>query len=268
MKIALIQMCSSSDIGSNLDKAEMLISHAASKGAEMAVLPESFYLMEKFQGQKLNYVEAHGQGSIQQWMKNLAKDKKIAIVGGTIAVESSEQDRPFARCYVVDEHGNTVSHYDKMHLFDVAVKDDESYSESSHTFPGNHIQLFQWKGVKFGLSVCYDLRFPELYRRYQELGAEVLLVPSAFTYNTGKVHWELLLKARAVENLCFVLAPNQTGIHDNNRKTYGHSMVIGPWGDTIGTLEEDESILVCDVDISQIETLKRRFPVHLHRKVK
>lgn len=267
VKVALIQMTSSSEVDDNLASAENLIESAAAQGVQLVVLPESFALMEKYHGQKLEHVERDGHGQIQDWMSSLAKKLKLVLVGGTIAVESEVENKPYARCYVYQEDGSLLTHYDKIHLFDVSVKEGESYSESSNTLAGSDPVVFNWQGVTFGCSVCYDLRFPELYRYYQTHNVDVILAPSAFTLATGKVHWKLLLQARAVENLAFVVAPNQTGTHDNQRKTYGHSMVIDPWGDVIDELQEEEGVSVATLNINKIGMIKEKFPVHLHRKL-
>ena len=260
-------MTSSSDIDDNLKKAEQMITQLAQQGAEVVVLPETFALMEKFNGQKLDFVESHGKGKIQNWMAAMARQHGILLVGGTIAIKSKVAGRPVARCYIYDETGKELCHYDKIHLFDVSVKEGESYSESANTLPGNAPVSFEWHGVKWGCSVCYDLRFPELYREYQKQDVEVILAPSAFTLATGKVHWELLLRARAVENLAYVVAPNQTGTHDNNRQTFGHSMSIDPWGGIIGQLSESEGVLITELDLDKIQAIKAKFPVHLHRQL-
>lgn len=267
INIALIQMSSSSVIDDNLKVAEALIKDAASAGAEMVVLPETFALMEKYNGQKLDFVEEHQSGNIQSWMARVAKEQSVALVGGTIAIRSNVAERPFARCYVFDDNGQMLTYYDKIHMFDVAVNDDEVYSESDNTLAGESLQAFEFKGIRFGLSVCYDLRFPELYREYQRDNVEVILAPSAFTLKTGQVHWQLLLQARAVENLCFTVAANQTGLHDNNRRTYGHSMFIGPWGDVLAAMDDKVDFINYTLDIETINTIKKRFPVHTHRKL-
>ncbi|AOE50512.1 carbon-nitrogen hydrolase family protein [Kangiella sediminilitoris] len=267
IKIGLIQLSSSSDIDENLKAAEKLIKDSVSDGAEMVVLPETFALMEKYNGQKLDFVEPPGQGKIQDWMKRVAKENQVALVGGTIAVESEIKERPYARCYVYAPDGSVITHYDKIHMFDVAVKDDEVYSESANTLAGYETKTFEFKDIKFGLSVCYDLRFPEVYRLYQKQNVEVILAPSAFTLQTGKVHWNLLLQARAVENLCFVVAPNQTGLHDNKRKTYGHSLFVGPWGDVLAEMDNQVGYINHEIDTQQINAIKKRFPVHTHRKL-
>ncbi|RDX38247.1 carbon-nitrogen hydrolase family protein [Kangiella sp. HD9-110m-PIT-SAG07] len=267
INIGLIQMSSSSVVEENLKQAEQLIKASARDGAQMVVLPETFALMEKYNGQKLDFVEVHLEGPIQQWMQRVAKENNVWLIGGTIAVASDIETRPFARCYVYDAQGKVVTHYDKIHMFDVAVKDDEVYSESDNTLAGNDIKAFDFKGIKFGLSVCYDLRFPELYREYQKDNVDVILAPSAFTLKTGEVHWQLLLQARAVENLCFVAASNQTGEHDNKRKTYGHSMFIGPWGDALNSMGQQVGYVNQQLNIEQIEKIKKRFPVHTHRRL-
>jgi len=267
INIGLIQMSSSSVVEDNLQRAETLIRASANDGAEMVVLPETFALMEKYNGQKLSFVEKHGEGPIQDWMRRVAKENKVAVVGGTIAIESGIEERPFARCYVYDAQGKSMTHYDKIHMFDVAVKDDEVYSESDNTLAGGEVETFDMNGINFGLSVCYDLRFPELYRMYQESAVDVILAPSAFTLKTGEVHWQLLLQARAVENLCFVVASNQTGEHDNKRKTYGHSMFVGPWGDVLGAMGSEEGYINHNLNIEQIDKIKKRFPVHTHRRL-
>lgn len=265
--IGLIQMTSSCDIGDNLNKAEQLIAQAAEQGAQMVVLPETFALMEKYQGQKLEHIEVDGVGIIQDWLSKTAKQFNVAVVGGTIAVDSGLVNKPFARCYVYDNHGQVITHYDKIHMFDVSVGEQESYSESEHTQSGRQPQTFQFRDITFGLSVCYDLRFPELYRQYQDQNVQVVLAPSAFTMKTGERHWQLLLQARAVENLVFVAAANQTGTHDNQRQTFGHSMVVEPWGEVLSSLDFAEGVLVQALEVENIERIKRGFPVHLHKKL-
>ncbi len=265
--VGLVQMTSSSCIEDNLRKAQGLLEQAADQGAQVIVLPESFALMEKYNGQKLDYLEQDGQGKIQDWMSAMAKELGVLLVGGTIAIESDVEKRPYARCYIYNEKGLKLTHYDKIHMFDVSVKDGESYLESANTLAGTEPVVFEWNGVIFGCSVCYDLRFPELYRLYQSSNVEVILAPSAFTLATGKVHWKLLLQARAVENLAFVVAPNQTGTHDNQRKTYGHSMVVDPWGEIIGELDDCEGVLLSELKIDKISQIKAKFPVHQHRKL-
>lgn len=267
LTVGLVQMTSSSQIDDNLSRAEKIIEQLVEQGAKAIVLPESFALMEKYNGQKLEHLETDGDGNIQRWMSATARHFNLLLIGGTIAVESDIENRPYARCYVYDETGKKLTHYDKIHLFDVSVKEGESYSESTNTLAGSEPVVFEWHGINFGCSVCYDLRFPELYRHYQSHNVEVILAPSAFTLATGKVHWKLLLQARAVENLAFVVAPNQTGTHDNQRKTYGHSMAVGPWGGIIGELDDQEGGLLCTLDLSTADSIKAKFPVHQHRKL-
>lgn len=267
LSIGLVQMTSSSRIDDNLKRAEAIIQQLVEQGAEAIVLPESFALMEKYNGQKLEHLESHGNGPIQAWMSETAKKHHVLLVGGTIAIQSNLENRPYARCYIYSEDGIELTHYDKIHMFDVSVKEGESYSESANTLAGERPVAFEWHNIKFGCSVCYDLRFPELYRYYQAHNVEVILAPSAFTLATGRVHWQLLLQARAVENLAFVVAPNQTGTHDNQRKTYGHSMTVDPWGAIVGELAEQQDGLLCTLDLSKIESIKEKFPVHQHRKL-
>ena len=265
--VGLVQITSSSSIEDNLNRSEEIIEQLVRQGAQAIVLPESFALMEKYNGQKLEYLEQHGNGPIQSWMSEIAKKHHVLLVGGTIAIQSNIENRPYARCYIYSEDGNELTHYDKIHMFDVSVKEGESYSESANTLAGERPVVFEWNNIKFGCSVCYDLRFPELYRYYQTHNVDVILAPSAFTLATGKVHWKLLLQARAVENLAFVVAPNQTGTHDNQRKTYGHSMTVDPWGAIVGELAEQQGGLLCTLDLSKIESIKEKFPVHQHRKL-
>lgn len=265
--VGLVQITSSSSIEDNLNRSEEIIEQLVRQGAQAIVLPESFALMEKYNGQKLEYLEQHGNGPIQSWMSEIAKKHQVLLVGGTIAIQSNIENRPYARCYIYSEDGNELTHYDKIHMFDVSVKEGESYSESANTLAGERPVVFEWNNIKFGCSVCYDLRFPELYRYYQTHNVDVILAPSAFTLATGKVHWKLLLQARAVENLAFVVAPNQTGTHDNQRKTYGHSMTVDPWGAIVGELAEKQGGLLCNLDLSKIESIKEKFPVHQHRKL-
>lgn len=265
VKIGIVQLCSSSKWQENLVQIEEYIKTAKSKGAELVLLPESALQMESFAGQKYELTREDIAKFIYSSLSEFAKNNNIYLVTGTLPVASKDKKKPFARCYVFNNQGQEVCHYDKIHLFDVELEEGESYRESDTTSAGSKLRTFSYKGVKFALSVCYDLRFPEMYRLYQQQEAEVILVPSAFTYKTGLVHWELLLKARAVENQCFVLAANQTGIHDNGRRTYGYSMAIGPWGDILASLEEQSELLVVELDMSRIKALNNSFPVHKHR---
>ncbi|WP_251358056.1 carbon-nitrogen hydrolase family protein [Kangiella sp. TOML190] len=267
MKLGLIQICGSNNVEHNLNKIEPLLRQAAEQGAQLVLLPENFALMPNHSAEKLANQERQGQGKVQAWLSRVSAELNIWIVAGSFPIQSDDIKRPYARCLIYNSQGQLDSYYDKIHLFDVAVSEQEQYLESADTQAGEQPQIIEVAGLKIGISICYDLRFPELYRYFQSQGVELALVPSAFTYKTGQAHWELLLKTRAVENLFFVAAANQTGIHANGRQTYGHSLAIDPWGKVLASLEAEEGLLVVNIEQSKLATIRRRFPAHLHRKI-
>jgi nitrilase len=223
------------------------------------VLPENFAFMGINEIDKLKIAEHYGQGAIQQKISQLAKDLGLWVVAGTIPLKG-DGSKVRASCIVYDDHGLNVARYDKIHLFDVRVSEHEAHQESLSIEPGNELVVVDTPVGKIGLTVCYDLRFPELYHQLSLKGAQLFTVPAAFTAVTGLAHWEILLRARAIENLCYVLAPNQGGQHENGRQTYGHSMVVEPWGKVMVQKEVGSGLVTADIDLQRLQQLRRQFP--------
>ncbi len=268
LKLAVVQMVSGSCFQTNVKKAEDFIIQAANNEAQMVVLPEYFALMGNKEKDKLKYQENHLSGEVQNRLSDLASKHNIWIVAGTFPIRSEVEKRPFGRCYVYDNLGKVVAWYDKIHLFDVMVDDSQgSYCESSYTMPGERPVYFDSPWGKMGLAVCYDLRFPELFRQLEEQGCRLFILPAAFTFETGKLHWEHLIKVRAIENLCYFVASAQGGQHQNGRETWGHSCIVSPWGKTLTELEKGEGIAYSLVNFSEQAQLRREFPVLQHKKL-
>ena len=267
-RVAAIQMVSVADVDSNLQAAVPLIKEAAEDGAELLVLPENFPLMGMQEQDKLGIRENFGTGPIQEFLSEQARTHGVWLMGGTIPLTASVKDKIRAACLLYDAAGECRARYDKIHLFDVSVDErNEIYNESSTIEAGDRLVVVPTPFGNIGMSVCYDLRFPELYRNMHAWGVNIITVPSAFTYATGRSHWESLLRARAVENLCYVIASNQGGKHINQRETWGHSLIMNPWGDVLSVVEEGEGIATADIDIGQLETLRSKFPTLKHRKM-
>jgi nitrilase len=267
MKIAALQTVSGTSVAANLERARALLAQAAREGAELAVLPEYFCLMGHRDGDKLAQRESFGGGPVQDFLAASARDLGLWIVGGTLplAADSAEHVRNTSLAY--SPQGECVARYDKIHLFRFD-NGREQYDEARVIEPGAAPQCFtlpsrDGHAWRVGLSVCYDLRFPELYRA---LDADLLLVPSAFTYPTGQAHWELLLRARAVENLAYVCAPAQGGRHENGRRTWGHSMVVDPWGRVLAQrLEEGAGAVLAEITADRLAEVRRQLPALEHR---
>ncbi len=268
LKIAAIQMVSSANFNENLHCAKRLIIEAEKAGANLVVLPEYFGLMGIKEEDKFKYVEKHQQGPLQSLFSQLALQLGIWIVAGTHPIESDEPLRPFGRCYVFDPRGEVVCWYDKIHLFDVMVGDNQGrYYESKYTKAGEEVINFDSPWGKIGLAVCYDLRFPELFRKHAEQGCEILIMPAAFTYKTGKQHWQVLIKARAIENLCYFVGSAQGGNHENGRQTWGYSCIVSPWGDVIDELACGEGFVLSSLNREKQAVLRKEFPVLSHKKL-
>jgi len=267
-KIAAIQMASGPNMGANLLETERLVSEAAEAGAGMVVLPENFAFMGKQEEDKLELVEKDGEGPQQEFLAGLAKRLGIWIVGGTIPMEASTPDKVRAACLVYNDQGERVARYDKIHLFDVnLVETDERYEESGTIEPGDKTVVLDTPFGRLGLAVCYDLRFPEMFRRLLDEGAELLVLPAAFTAQTGKAHWEVLVRARAIENLCYMVAAAQGGFHVNGRETHGHSMVVDPWGEILAELPTGAGSVVAPLDLERQAATRRSFPSLEHRQL-
>lgn len=261
--VAAIQMVSGTSVEENLRHAEALVGRAAQQGARLIALPEYFCFMGRRDQDKLAVQESPGAGPIQDFLARTARQHGIWLLGGTLPLQSEDTGRIYNASLVFDPAGKQVARYDKIHLFGFR-KGDESYDEAVSIKPGAHIaRTFDAPFGRVGLSICYDLRFPELYRAMGELA--LIVVPSAFTYTTGSAHWEILLRARAVENQCYVLAPAQGGKHENGRRTWGHSMLIDPWGEVLSCLPEGEGIASGNIDLARMQEIRLSLPALSHR---
>jgi predicted amidohydrolase len=266
MKVAAIQMTSGPDVGANLEQARLLLEEAAARGARLAALPENFSFMGLKEADKRAVAESDGEGAAQGFLAETARRLKLWVVGGTIPLRAGADGRVAAASLVFDCDGRRVARYDKIHLFDVDVPGRiESYRESRHVAPGSAAAVVDTPVGRLGLSVCYDVRFPELYRHLSAAGAQLLVVPSAFTAPTGRAHWETLLRARAIENLCYVLAPAQSGFHPNGRETYGDSMIVDYWGKILQRVPRGRGCAIADVDLSRQAGVRETFPALTHR---
>jgi nitrilase len=264
MKIAACQMVSGPDVGANLVAASRLLESAVAQGAQLAALPEYFCLMGHQDSDKLAYAETLGHGPIQAMLSRAARELRLWIIGGTLPIKADTPDRVRNTTLVFSPSGDCVARYDKIHLF-AYDNGRESYDEARVLEPGSQPTAFDAEGLRVGLSVCYDLRFPELYRAYNP--CELLAVPAAFTYTTGEKHWELLLRARAVENQCYVIAPAQGGKHENGRRTWGHSMIVDPWGEVLAVVPEGEGVACADIDPARLAQVRQQLPALAHRKL-
>lgn len=267
-RVAALQMNSGADVAENLRTADRLLAEAAADQCEIAVLPENFALMPVKGRDKSQHAEAEGDGPIQAFLADAACRHGLWIVGGSIPLRTSDPDRVYGTTVVVDTGGAIKAVYRKIHLFDVDLPDRaESYRESNSMMPGDDAVIVDTPIGVIGLTICYDLRFPELFRELVSLGASVFTVPAAFTAVTGKAHWHTLLRARAIENLAWVVAPGQTGTHPDGRATYGHSLICDPWGRVVAELEQGDGIIVADVDIDAAAKLRREFPALSNRRL-
>ncbi|MDO9105980.1 MAG: carbon-nitrogen hydrolase family protein [Methylovulum sp.] len=266
-KCAAIQMASSPNIRSNLIAAGRLIEEAATAGAKLVALPENFALMGDHELDKVKVKEVDGTGPIQDFLATVAKQYAVWVVGGTIPIAGDAHNKVRASCLVYNDRGERVARYDKIHLFDVNVPGtDDVYRESDSIEAGHEPVVIDTPFGRLGLAVCYDLRFPEFFRNMGKQGVELLVIPSAFTAETGAAHWELLLRARAVENLCYVIAPNQGGFHLNGRRTFGHSMIIDPWGVVLDCYKTGSGFVCADINKERLEKVRSSFPVLQHRR--
>jgi nitrilase len=261
-RVAALQMVSTPDRERNLAEAGRLIAEAARDGAQMVLLPEYFCFMGFKDTDKLAIRETPGAGPIQQFLADAAREHRVWVIGGTLPLESPEPSRVLNTTLVFEPAGKQAARYDKIHLFNFE-KGEESFDEARTICPGGEVRTFEAPFGRVGLSVCYDLRFPELYRKMGDCA--LIVVPSAFTYTTGRAHWETLLKARAVENQCYVLAAAQGGKHENGRRTWGHSILIDPWGETLAVREEGAGVVAGDIDPARIASVRQSLPAWRHR---
>ena len=262
VRVAALQMVSTPDVARNLAEARRLIAEAAGEGAKLVLLPEYFCFMGHQDTDKLALAEPYGDGPIQRFLADAARRHGIWVIGGTLPMKAPEPDRVLNTTLVFDPSGREVSRYDKIHLFNFA-KGDESFDEARTIRPGGSVVTFDAPFGRVGLSVCYDLRFPELYRKMGDCA--LVVVPSAFTYTTGRAHWEMLLRALAVENQCYVLAAAQGGKHENGRRTWGHSMLVDPWGDIVAVRDVGSSVVSGVLDPKRINEVRESLPAWRHR---
>jgi len=266
--VAAVQMASGPNVKANLEEAEKLIKTAVQQDAELVVLPENFAIMGLSEMDKVAIAETAGEGPIQQFLSQQADKHGIWIVGGTIPLESGVAGKVYSASLLYNDSGEVVARYDKLHLFDVVLEDsNESYNESETIESGDDIVVVDTPFGKLGMSVCYDLRFPELFRAMADVGMEVCVLPSAFTSLTGRAHWESLLRARAIENLCYMVAPDQGGYHKNGRETYGDSMIVDPWGVVLNRLPHGTGVVVSEIDLEKLRKTRKNFPALQHRRL-
>lgn len=263
-RIAALQFISTPLPQENFATARRLIAEAAQQQAQLVLMPEYWPVMGMQDTDKLSYAEQFGSGPIQECMADLARRHGIWLIGGTLPLISPEQGKVLNSVLIYAPNGERINRYDKIHLFGFR-KGEESYDESRTIVPGTTVGTFDAPFGKVGVSVCYDLRFPELYRAMGD--CSLMVVPAAFTYMTGKAHWEVLLRARAIENQCYILAAAQGGKHVNGRRTWGHSMLIDPWGEVKAVLPEGEGVIVGEIDQALIASVRENLPALRHRKL-
>jgi nitrilase len=275
MRLAALQLNSGADVQDNLAQAGDQLMRAAADGAGLTVLPENFALMSETRADRQALAEADGDGPVQAFLSAHARELGLWIVGGTLPIRSSDPERPFSACCVYNDSGERVARYDKIHLFDVQVPDTEKqnkhsgaevYKESSFTSQGSEPCVVSTPWGNLGVAVCYDLRFPELFRQMLSSGFDLLAVPAAFTVATGNAHWKLLLRARATENLAYVVAAAQVGEHPGGRHTWGHAMIVNPWGEVLADAGSEPGLVMANYDRDELNRLRRDFPVLRHRR--
>lgn len=266
IKVAAIQLCSLNNLDENLKKVNEAVTEAANQGAKLVVLPENFALMSDHKAERLAIQETLGEGKIQDTLAQLASQYKVTIIGGSMPTVSPQPDRVYATQVVFGPNGDLIGHYHKIHLFDVTVSATEKHLESELVLAGDETVVIDTEAGRVGLSICYDLRFPELYRRMMHADADIMVVPAAFTRVTGEAHWEVLCRARAIENLCYVIAPNQGGRHSPKRETYGHSMIINYWGEVLACAEASPAIIYADLDMLGMHNQRQSFPALRHTR--
>lgn len=264
-RIAAVQMVSAPRVADNLAEAGRLIASAAAQGAALVALPEYFCMMGMKDTDKVDVREAEGHGPIQQFLSDAAKQHGVWIIGGSAPLVSADPRRVRNTCLVFDNTGRQVARYDKIHLFGFQMG-DEQYHEERTIEAGDTPVTVESPFGRLGLSICYDLRFPELYRAMKDV--DIIFVPSAFTETTGRAHWETLLRARAIENLAYVVAPAQGGRHENGRETHGDTLIIDPWGTVLNRLPRGAGVVAADVNLSHLQGLRRNLPALAHRTLR
>ena len=264
-KVAAIQMVSGADVPGNLAAAGRLVAAAAAQGARLVALPENFYLIGRHESDKVKAREREGGGPIQDFLADAARRNRVWLLGGTAPIEAEDEGRILSASLLYDDTGRRVARYDKMHLFRFDGGAGEHYDEARTLEPGARVVAVASPFGRLALSICYDVRFPELYRSLGEF--DLMFVPSAFTVPTGQAHWELLLRARAVENQAYVIAPAQGGLHESGRRTYGHTMIVDPWGEVLALRPEGEGVVAAEVDSDKIREVRAALPALLNRRL-
>lgn len=264
IRIAAVQMVSAPEVAANLDAAARLVAEAASAGAKLVALPENFYIIGRHEGDKVKVREADGAGAIQEFLSREAKRNGVWLLGGTVPLVSSSPEKIRSASLLYDDTGRRVARYDKIHVFRFE-QGDERYDESRTVEPGTEPVAVESPFGRLALSVCYDVRFPELYRALGPF--DVMFVPSAFTVPTGAAHWETLLRARAIENQAYVVAPAQGGSHASGRATYGHTMIVDPWGEVLGVRAAGEGMVIAELDFGRIKDIRGRLPALSNRRI-
>lgn len=260
-KIAAVQMNSASAVGTNLLTAQFLMTRATESGANVIVLPENFAFIGTNESDVLMLKEQAGQGRIQDFIAAQAKELGVWIIGGTLPIASHDESKVYSSCIVWNDKGEQVACYHKIHLLNADLGGLEHYQEPSHILPGNSLSVVQTPLGRIGLAVSYDLQFPQHFRELRDKGAELIAVPAAYPTVMGKLHWRPLLKARAIENQCYVIGANQQGMHDNHRQTFGQTMIVGPWGRVLGFHEVGIGYTVVEVDLERLHFLRAEFPI-------
>lgn len=267
-KVAAIQMASGSNVSANLTEVGRLVDNAVKQQASLIVLPENFAIMPVEEPERIKAAEVFGNGPIQDFVAGKAAQHGVWIVAGTIGIKSLDGERIRSASILFSETGEKVARYDKMHLFDVRLESGEEYNESRIFEAGSQVTVADTPFGRLGMAVCYDLRFPELFRAMLDQGANLFAVPSAFTARTGKAHWEVLIRARAVENLAYVIAAGQGGYHVNGRETHGDSMIVNPWGEILDRLPRGSGVVIAKIDLDMQKRIRASLPSIDHRRLR
>ncbi len=260
MKIAAIQMTTACDPADNMPIIAQRVRQAAEAGAQLIGLPETCVFMERGRTAMRERLQAEADHQPLQDLSALAQSLKVWLLVGSLVLADENSDKAVNRSVLIAPNGEIAARYDKIHMFDVTLENGESHKESENYQPGTSLVVAPIEAFNLGMSICYDLRFPNLYRRLAEAGADIISVPSAFTSQTGRAHWHVLLRARAIENGCYVMAPAQFGEHENGRQTYGHSLIIDPWGQIIAEAQADDSFIMADIDKAVIDAARGQIP--------
>lgn len=264
MKIACVQMTSAQDPADNMPVIEARLRKAAALGAQLIALPETCVFMERGRKAMQARLTAQKDNPDVKQIAALTAELGVHVLIGSMVLASDDTPKAVNRSLLLAPDGAVAAQYDKIHMFDVTLANGETHAESANYQPGNTLGLADIGGMKLGLSICYDVRFPMLYRRLAQAGADIISVPSAFTRPTGKAHWHILLRARAIETGCFIIAPAQVGAHENGRETYGHSLIVDPWGHVLAEAGDDDDLILADLDVSLVQKARAQIPALAH----